>query len=646
MTKNLFEEFPPVSTKDWMVLIEKDLKGADFEKKLVWASPEGLKVKPFYRREDVASHAYLLQQEPGCFPFVRGKNSLGNAWNICQAIHQGEVADANKVLRKALERGAQSITLTSTVSENKLFGQKVCSQKDFDLLLKGFDFKSAEINFAWGNRSPQAVSYLLNHLGNQGLKTSVFKGSFEFDPVGEMLLTGKLPKNESAMWDEISAYLKEAKEKFPNAKQLVLRSSPLHRAGSNLGQDLAYILGAAVEIIDALTKRGWKVEEVLALMGVKAEVATSYFMEIAFFRALRLLWSAMVKSYGVASEHGKLWIHAETSRLTKTIYDPHVNILRESSEAMSAVIGGVDVLTVHPWDENFRQPTEASDRLARNTQLVLREETGLSHCADAAAGSYYIEELTDKLAEVAWKKFLAREANGGLLAEIKSGVFQSEISKAREELKKAVSSRRQTVLGSNQYPNIQDKMLAQMQHEPGTVLSPEQLKSAEFQFLKDTNSIVALPNYRLAEDFESIRFQSERWALKHGSVPKVYCWTFGQLAFRKARASFCANLYGCGGFEVVEGSGECSKAEHLSAIEQLKPSLVVFCSSDPEYGDSCPELAATLAEKYPNIVRVVAGYPQDILEKLQQAGIQEFVHIKTDAKAYLKSCVERLGGAQ
>lgn len=659
MSKTLFDEFPPVSTDDWMSVVEKDLKGADFNKKLVWRSPEGLDVKPFYRQEDLESLTYLKEQKPGAFPYLRGKKGEDNRWSICQPITHGDLAQANASAKKALEGGAEALSFSSIACGNLLYGQKVQSSADFATLLDGIDPRETSLHFDWSDASPQSLAYLLDWCNAKGVAPSQIEGSISLDPLGLMAATGTSALLKPEGWDRLSEWLKEAKQNFPSFKLLVFNTGTFKESGSNLTQDLAFTLARMVETVEALKERGWIVEDLFPLMGVKASVSTSYFMEIAFFRALRLLWSNVAGAYEVPEEKAKLWIHAETALLNKTLYDPQVNILRQSTETMSAVIGGVDMMSVRPWNEQLGTVDEASERLARNTQLVIREESGFDHSVDPASGSYYLETLTDGLCSKAWSNFQDIENRGGFVEALKKGAIAEAVAASRSALDKGVATRRKTLLGTNQFPDGNERVCDVLKVDEGETLkgdltAPCPAGLAEMAqkagegipysdpFGENSESIPTLDYHtRLAKPYEDLRLKVE--ALEE--TPTVYFWTFGNLSFRKARATFCQNFYACAGFQTIEGSGSEDVEQNLKAIEECGAKWVVFCSSDPEYPEKVPAMVSAIKSKNSQLVSVIAGYPADDIDALKVAGVDDFVHLKTPAIEFLTSCVENLGGA-
>jgi methylmalonyl-CoA mutase len=431
-------DFPPVPTSEWEAAIAKDLKGADYTKKLVWRTEEGLAVKPYYRRED-------LQGAEGQ-PLVRGD---GGKWKIAQDFTPG----------------------------------------------------------------PDAV-----------------------------------------------------------------RADWLHEAGAHAVQELGYALAAGVEKLAAGAQA---VDFVFA-------VGSTYFFEIAKFRAFRLLWRQAMAAFGRGAVPMRLAV--VTSRRNKSVLDPNTNLLRVTTEALSAVIGGCDSLTVEPF--GFDQ------HIARNVQLILQEESHLDVVADPAAGSYYVETLTDTLGRAAWKLFQQVEAQGGFTAAAEA--IEKALAESRQAREKAVSSRRRTMVGVNNFP--------------GPVADLPPTPTSDYP--------------RMAEMFERIQRRTAAHAILTGRRPKVLLLKRGDLKMRMARANFCLNFFGCGGFEMVE-------AEELNG---QSPDLIVLCSSDPEYLPLAQEVCAQV-----RVPVLVAGNPKDQIAALEAAGVAGFVHVQSDGVETLTKWQDRLG---
>jgi methylmalonyl-CoA mutase len=460
---HLGHDFAPVSTEAWEAVIQKDLKGADYEKKLIWRTDEGIAVRPYYRKENLASLEAQTQTVTGQFPFVRGS------------------------------------------------GQRWRSRED-----------------------------------------------------------GAYPAN-------------------------AIRADRWHEAGAHAVQEVGWALAEAVERL-AAAGSSIGIDDAARQVEFVYAVGSNYFFEIAKLRAARLLWAQAAAAFGAEEDACRAQIHVRTSRLNKSVYDRYTNLLRVSTEAMSAVVGGADTLYVEPFG--------FSPHLARSVQRVLREESHFDAVADPAGGSYYIEALTDALAAAAWKLFQEVEAGGGYSRALSSGAIEKALAETRQARRKAVSSRRRTLVGVNNYPDASEKT-------PETEAPPAEPGS-----------------FRLAEPFEHIRRRTAAHAAATGRYPKVLLLKRGDAKMRMARANFCFNFLGCAGFDLVE-------SEEYAGTDA---DLIVLCSSDPEYTALAREVCAAVS-----VPVLVAGNPKDQVEALKAAGVQGFLHIGSDAVQTLTEWQARLG---
>jgi methylmalonyl-CoA mutase len=321
-------------------------------------------------------------------------------------------------------------------------------------------------------------------------------------------------------------------------------------------------------------------------------------------------------------------IHCETSAWNKTIYDPYVNMLRTQTEAMSAVLGGTDSLTVLPFDSVYEQPTVFAERIARNQQALLKEEVHLDKVADPAAGSYYIETLTSSIAEHAWKLFLKVQDKGGFLAAFREGFVQAEVKEMADKRRKAISSRRENILGVSQFPNFNEQL------EP---VFDASLFEAEDHTAADAE-VETLKLFRGAQQLEAVRYATDRYSAINDR-PKVCMLPIGNLAMRKARAQFACNFFAAAGYQVIDNNGFESIEEGLNAILEEKPKLVVLCSSDDEYASLAPELFGQLKDL---AIMVVAGAPA-CMDELKEKGIRQFISVKTNLLEALTEYNKLLG---
>jgi methylmalonyl-CoA mutase len=613
----LFSEFPPVSTEQWEAKIQVDLKGADYEKKLIWKTAEGFKVKPYYRSEDIEGFKEMLSNVPGEFPFTRGTVSESNDWLIGQDIEFSNPKKANAFAKEALDRGADAIVLNA--SEIK----SVDSLKE---MLKGLDFNRAMLCFNSAPSYSELLKVLSSLLRDTGFESKSFKGSFDFDPLSYFLINGHFYTGENEDMMEGVELLKNTKE-FDGLKVLSVNGQHFHNSGSTLVQELAFSLASGNEYLTWYTQNGLSSDEVAQKIVFNFAIGGNYFMEIAKLRAARMLWAKIVENHNPAmADLAKMFIHSTTANWNKTIYDSYVNMLRTTTEAMSAAIGRADVITVLPFDMSYQEPDEFSLRIARNQQIILKEETNLDKVIDPSAGSYYIENLTASIADAAWKLFLQVEEMGGMLQAIKSGFVQSQITEEASKKKSDVANRRTLILGTNQHPNLNENMLAKIQMEE------EQSDEEIVEFTpKDDDMFKTLELSRASDEFEDLRLATEIWENEGNKRPSVFLLTIGNLAMRKARAGFSSGFFGVAGYTIIDNPGFATAQEGVDAAIASEAEIIVVCSSDEEYAELVPTIAADIKKVDSDKQIVVAGFPKEIVDSLKASGVDEFIHVKSNA---------------
>jgi len=448
--EKLFEEFPPVSTREWMDKIAADLKGADFNKKLVWKTSEGFEVMPFYRQEDIENLKYI-DSLPGEFPYLRGRRAENNAWKIRQNINVTDFGAANRKALDILMKGIDSPGFYITDPEN-------ITRENIALLLKDICPDAVELNFVTDGKAKELTGFFLEYIDSTNADIQKISGAVEADPLSRLMLNGTLCIPVEKGLDYLADVARMVSQ-LPRFRAIHINASNFGNAGTDIVQEVAFGLAMGAEYVAQLSDRDIKPDDAASKIRFSFGTGSSYFPEIAKLRAARLLWSAIMNSFlpGMP-EPAKMEIHCVTGRWNKTVYDPYVNILRTQTEAMSAILGGTDSLTVEPFDIVFRQPDEFSERIARNQQLILREESYFDKVADPAAGSYYIENLTALIAAGAWKLFLEVEDNGGFLEALKKGFVQGKIRESASGRRADVAKRKITLLGTNMYP-VQDEPL-------------------------------------------------------------------------------------------------------------------------------------------------------------------------------------------
>lgn len=601
--KILFSEFPPVSTQEWEAKISEDLKGADYDKKLVWHTSDGFAVKPYYRSEDLAD--INLKNLPAQFPFRRSTKESNN-WEIRQNVRFPEIEKAKAYLAK----GAEAITLE---------GANIDDKESLAVVFDNIDPTKNPIHFTGVYSYPKLMRQIFAEVEKRGLNPNSVKGSFDFDYYSYFLFRREFYHSFEANRKELKNIFDKTASKLPAFKIINVNAKNYHNSGSTLVQELAFGLAHGAEYLTDTTDSGLKIEEVLPRMQFTFSIGSSYFMEIAKFRAARVLWSKIVKAFGVDDvELCKIHIHGITSEWNKTIFDPHVNILRTTTESMSAAIGGVDAMTVLPFDSVYRRTDEFSERVARNQQIMMKEEVNLDKVIDPAGGSYYIEKLTDSIVEATWNLFMKIQDMGGFRAALEEGFVFYEIAKSAAAKDMDIAQRTHNILGTNQFPNMLESMSDKV----------------EFEFNQAKGG---LRKYRGAMAFEEIRLKTERFVKAGGKKPVVFMLTFGNLNMRKARANFVLNFFGCAGFEVIDNAGFNTLAEGLAEADAKNADIVVLCSSDEEY----LTFADGLNTNKPAADILVAGYPKDDVEKLRELGVSGFIHLKSNILEVLKVIQEK-----
>lgn len=613
---NLLADFPAISTQEWKDKIIADLKGADFDKKLVWRTPEGFNVMPFYRQEDIEG-LQTKDSAPGKFPYVRG-TKLHNDWLVRQNIDAKDAAKANAKALDILNKGVNSLGFKLNKAE--------LSAAYIQTLLDGIYPECVELNFTvCVSKSVELIKLLADYFKAKGYDLNKVNGSVNCDPINRMLKKGKQLQASAIV--EILKEVYEAGKLLPNYRVIAVNSLSLTNAGAYCSQELAYAMAWGSQYMQMLTEAGVDANEAAAAIKFNFGVGGNYFMEIAKFRAARWLWAEILKAFGCAEENAKIKMHAETSTFNLTIFDAHVNLLRTQTEAMSATLGGVDSLTVTPFDVTYKESDDFSERIARNQQLLLSEESHFNKVVDPAAGSYYLENLTAQLAEQAWKIFLEVEDNGGFFKAVENGTVQAAMQATSEKRLKDVASRKEILLGTNQFPNFNEVAASKIEKQQGE-------KACKCGCTVETG-LQTLPTTREAEQFECLRLQTEAAAKQ----PKAFMLTIGNLAMRLARAQFSCNFFACAGYKVIDNLGFETVEDGVKEARKQGADIIVLCSSDDEYAELAPKAKAAIADG--NEILVVAGAPA-CMEDLKAQGIDQFIHVKVNVLDTLKMFNEKL----
>ena len=611
--EKLFTEFQAPTKQEWLDKIEVDLKGADFQKRLVWRTNEGFNVQPFYRREDLKD-LKTPEALPGEFPFVRGNKKDNNEWYVRQNIVVTDPAEANKKALDILMKGVDSIGFK--------LGHAELSAEFIETLLKDIRLDCVEVSYrACLRHAMQLADLLVAYIEKMGYDKEKIVGGLGFDPIERMLMKGK----DSTMLLPDMPKLVEKLKDYSQLRCVMVHSDLLNNSGAYIVQEMGYALAWGNEYLQQLVDAGIDADLAASKIKFYMGISENYFMEIAKFRAVRMLWAQIVKQYEPKNDDScKMIINASTSTYNQTLFDSYVNLLRSQTEAMSAALAGVHSMVVTPFDAPYEKATDFSERIARNQQLIIKEESHFDRIVDPGAGSYYIEHLTDALAQEAWKLFLKVEDEGGFLAAVKAGTVQEDINATNAKRHGDAAKRKEFLLGTNQFPNFTEKSEGK---EPLVC----DCKATH----ADDADVPALKTSRMASDFEALRLATE----KAEKVPVAFMLTIGNLAMRQARAQFSCNFLACAGYKVVDNLGFKTVEEGVDAALEAKADIVVICSSDDEYAEY-----AIPAFKYLNgrAMFVVAGAPA-CMEDLKAAGIENFIHVKCNVLETLKEYNQKLG---
>lgn len=663
--KKLFEEFPPSEPSDWAKEIVKDLGGKDIST-LDWKPYEGFTVKSFYTADDMDGLGYLTDSLPGEFPYVRGITGGKNPWRIDERITAPSPSDANRLALNAIENGADSLTFICDVRDGVIYGIPLQTASDMSKLLKKIPLENVAINFRAGDGAAGILALFLLEAEKRGADLAKLTGSVESDILGRLALTGKFPGGESESFKQLGILVSYVADRAPLLKTILVNGGVFHDSGASAVEELAFTLASGVEYMSRLASEGLSPDVIAAHMKFSFSVGSNYFMEIAKLRAARLLWAEIAERYEPAREESKqMNIEAQTSPWNKTIFDPYVNLLRGTVEAMAASIGGGEAISVLPLDAVYKEPGEFTLRMARNTQLILKHESYLDRVKDPASGSYYIEKLTDSIAAASLELFLEVEKQGGFVEAFKNGFVQERVLKTRDARDARIAVRADVFVGVNQYPNTTEKEPDITAPVSETALKRPKNSGGEFSSVGDLIERLSkkgaslggavpaatgcdpvappLRPYRGAAAFEDLRLRTIEYANRTGETPAVYLLPVGSVSMRNARAAFSANFFGCAGFRIAGGEPHETLESAVEDALRSKAKIIVICSSDKEYPELAPEICRLIKKDSSDAYIVVAGNPKEHIDELRAAGVNDFIHARSDAAEALEK-FQRLSG--
>lgn len=697
-TTPLFAEFDPASYEAWVTATVESLKGKPFDK-LISQTYEGIKLPPMLRQEDVAEldHPHTL---PGQFPFVRGRSTLGyvaEPWAIAQELPYGTPQAFNAALRHDLMRGQTAVNLLldrptragldpdrAAAGDVGRGGVSIAGANDLLSALDGVDLSAVPLFVRTGTAVLPILALLAVAVRRAGQDVTVLHGSLEADPLGELARRGTLPTSLEQAYDELALAVRWAAEHAPHLALITIHGYPYHNAGGSAVDELAFVLATAVATVRALQARGLPFETIAAHMQLAFSVGGDFFMEIAKLRAARLLWSQVAAAFGGGAAAQAISIQARTARWNKTLVDPYVNMLRVTTEAFAAAVGGVQSMHTAPFDEEARPPDEFSRRIARNVQIVLQEEANLARLIDPAGGSWTVEYLTDQVARAAWGLFQAVERQGGMLDGLHAGLPQNQVAQTDAARTQNLATRRDVLVGTNMYVNLDEERPSpdetdyqalfntraahvsarRAQHVADWHLNPDAITvdaliaAAEAgatlgQLTDALRAEAGVPPevppvdwHRAAEPFEQLRTQATLYAARTGHRPRIFLANMGPLRQHKARADFTRGFFEIGGFEIIYPNGFDTPQNAAQAALASGAPAVVICSTDDTYPEIVPPLVEMIRAEAEETAVILAGYPRDQIEAHKSAGIDEFIYLGADCLALNRWLQDHIGAGR
>jgi methylmalonyl-CoA mutase len=690
-------EFTSPTTDEWQAAVIASLGGKSFDT-LVTTAYEGFDILPMYRREDIDSIAHV-KSFPGEAPFVRATHAAGylrRPWLIAQESESGSPNAFNRVLQFDLEHGQTAVNLlldrpTRTgkdpdqgkPGEVGFGGVSLATIEDMGQALKGVDLATIPVFIRTGTVALPLLAILVAYLRRQGQQTNALQGCLENDPLGVLAHEGTLPLSLERAYDEMAQLTVWATRHASGLGTIAIHSYPYHNAGADAVQELGCALATGVSYLRAMVERGIDIDTVGPLMRFDLAISSNFFVEIAKLRAARMLWSQAIAAFGGDGTAQKLRLHGRTARRNKAAIDPYINMLRVTTEALAAAIGGVDSLHVAPFDEPIRPANDFSRRIARNVQIILQEEAHLTQVIDPAGGSYAVEALTEELARGGWMLFQDIERQGGMAAALQNGFVQTKIDGVATKRKTNLVRRRDVMVGVNQFANpaetfppgdtadfkamfreraIQMERYRTHDDDPAAHLAaldqlaklltapPEEMVEAAIEAAaagatlneitrvlrlgdQDRPTIVPVVIDRASEPFERLRQQADAYTKTHGIPPHIFLANIGPTRQHKARAEFAQSFFEVGGFQVLNNIGFPTTEAAVEAAVESRAPAVVICSTDETYPAIVPPIVQSIKVKSPDTVIILAGRPGEQVDVLRSAGVNEFIYSGADCLA-------------
>ncbi len=598
-TKNslLFAEFDPVTKQEWVDKANIDLKGANFNKKLVWKNLSKIDVQPFYNTED---HQEFLNNT--------GENSKNLINYRLIKVKSGK--KGNKLALKAVEEGINGLLFDLPKKHIPL--NKLLKNIDLNIIAVSFKLRKNEVEVAKG---------YISYVRKQGVLSENLRGYFDLEIIQKYVTKGK---NDPKKFKKVEKLIELTKD-YPNFKAISISGGIYLDSGANQVQEVAYTLNSLVCFIQIFLKKGIDIQTIFDNLQFELATGSEYFIEIGKFRAFNSLIYMLAKEYGI--KDFSYTLTAKTSIWNKSVTDANTNMLRATTETMSAILGNVDGIMVDPYDSEFNKASDFSSRIAGNIATILMEESNFGKVINPVDGSYYIEEVSVKLAQKALELFKSVEEYGGYYLAFENGIIQQQIAEISLIKIKLIGHRKLAMVGVNKYPNLIETIDA---------------KILSNKFSKPNYKKTVLTPKRAAFEIEALRKVTENLAKKTGQRPVLELTSFGNLNMRKARAAFAYDFMGVSGFKMLSEKSHCCAETAAKSSAKSESDVVVICSSDKDYKESALDFVKTFRVINKDKVLILAGNPIELADELTEAGLDSFIHVRSDIISIISSVQDKI----
>lgn len=673
----LASEFPSADYAAWRTLAEEALKGASFEKKLVTKTLDGFALQPLYTKGDQDADTRLIHDVLSAS--VEPRETV-TGWDIRQLHTHPDPIVTNAAVLDDLENGATSILLKLDAAARK--GREISSGEvgvdgiaihclaDLECTLSDVYTNLATIALDGGAAAIPAAAMLAARMSDEDGANEAAP-AFNIDPIGTLASTGSLPCATDDALRQTANISAELIDLFPMGTAISVNGAPYYNAGATDGQELACLLASGVAYLRALTDTGMAVDQAAGAMAFNVAIGTDFFAGIAKLRALRLMWTRILAASG--AEDASISINAVSAEMAMSKVDPWVNMLRTTVTSFAAGLGGADSVVCLPYDHLIGLPDGFTRRIARNTQLILQEESNVHRVIDPAGGAWFIENMTRDLAKAAWAKFQSLEASGGIVAALANGSLKKDIEAVWHTREERVANRRDPLTGVSEFPNISEAKVTcdapdldaiqangkarqtKYTETVGATLSSlmeAARKGATIGHMytdlygtSAATTVTALTPHRLSEPYETLRKRADGYKAKTGTFPQIFLANLGKVAQHTARAMFARNFFEAGGIEAITNTGFADAKSVAKAFTASGAKIAVICGSDPQYGDMAADVATALKDAGASLV-YLAGHPGDARAGYEASGIDDFIYVGTDVPDTCRTAMDHLSGSR